>query len=70
MLDCSQQGGTKVMETLYTVEEVAQLLKVSAFTVRRWLTTGQLHGIKFEGFWRVSESDLNAFIEDRRSKGG
>lgn len=67
MLECSQTRGTEV-DKFYTVEEIGKLLQVSAFTVRRWLSTGQLKGIKFDGFWRVSESDLQAFIDSRRSK--
>ena len=54
-------------EDWYTVEEIASRLKVSPFTVRRWLRQGLLRGRSFGGKtgWRVSGSDLRAFLESR-----
>lgn len=57
------------METVYTVDEVAEMLKVKPLTIRRWLNSGELTGIKFGKIWRIKESDLEAFLEARRSKG-
>ncbi len=52
--------------TLYTVPEVAGLLKVSIKTVRRWIDTGDLTVHRFGRQLRVTESDLSAFIRQRR----
>src|SRR3954453_21301021 len=46
------------MERYLTVQETAQALRVTADTVRRWLRTGRLHGVKFGHAYRVPESAL------------
>ena len=53
-------------EKVYTVEEIAELLKVKVYTVREWLRTGKLKGFKMGGrVWRVKESELDKFINGR-----
>src|SRR5690606_41000007 len=52
---------------LLTPEEAAERLNVSPVTIRKWLRTGKLRGVKVSVLWRVKESDLNDFIENRRS---
>ncbi len=54
------------METLYTPEEIAKTLKVSAYTVRRWLKDGEIKGIKVHNFWRVPESSLAEFLQKHK----
>lgn len=54
------------MERVYTTEEVADALRVSVFTVRRLLNSGRLHGFKVGKDWRITESDLQAFIDAGR----
>jgi excisionase family DNA binding protein len=51
------------MEDMLTLEEVAQRLKVSVKTIRRWLQQGRLTGIKMGKLWRIRETELEAFIE-------
>jgi excisionase family DNA binding protein len=48
----------------YTVEEIAERLKVTDQTVRRWLKNGELVGTNFSGRtgWRIREQDVNAFL--------
>jgi excisionase family DNA binding protein len=53
------------METVYTPEEIADKLKVSAYTVRRWLKNGEIRSIKLRNFWRVPESALEEFLRVR-----
>jgi excisionase family DNA binding protein len=50
------------MDEFYTLEEVANRLKVSVKTVRQWIKTGQLKGIKAGKLWRVRSEDLDAFL--------
>lgn len=52
------------MEELLTVEEVAKLLKLSPYHVRRLLKKGEIHGVKLGGIgqWRVKRSDVNAYL--------
>lgn len=54
------------MEELYTIEQVATMLKVDDVTVRRWLVAGKLQGVKIAGsLWRVSDTDLKTFLEQK-----
>jgi excisionase family DNA binding protein len=61
-----------VEETYFTVEEVAERLKVSNMTVYRWIKAGSLDAYKLGGEFRITERDINEFLEDRRfrAKGG
>jgi excisionase family DNA binding protein len=54
-------------ETWYTVEDIAQLLKVHPDTVRSWLRDGRLRGRNFGGRtgYRVRRSALDAFLADK-----
>ena len=45
-------------ETLLTVEQAAERLQVHPVTVRRYLRSGSLRGIKRGNLWRVPESAL------------
>ncbi len=58
------------MDKLMTVEQVADRLQVNEQTVRRWLREGELMGVPFGGRtgWRVSEEDLQAFLDRQREK--
>ncbi len=60
-----------VDEKLYTIEEVADYLKVTRQTVSRWINEGELKSIRLapgkRGHVRISESDLKAFLEARRA---
>ena len=46
-----------------TVPETARLLRVNADTVRRWLRTGRLRGVKIGHVYRVPESALTDLTE-------
>ncbi|HLF76359.1 MAG TPA: helix-turn-helix domain-containing protein [Dehalococcoidia bacterium] len=51
---------------LLTVEEVAHRLRLHAESVRRLLREGDLRGFRLAGRWRISEKDLDDFLERRR----
>ncbi|MBX6377718.1 MAG: helix-turn-helix domain-containing protein [Clostridia bacterium] len=51
------------MGELLTVQEVAERLKVSAKTVRRWIQEGRLSAVRAGSLWRVREEALDAFLE-------
>jgi excisionase family DNA binding protein len=53
-----------MMEKLYTVEQAADMLQVTPRTVRHWLQTKQLKGFMAGRFWRIKESDLQAFLRE------
>ena len=57
---------------LLTVAKVAERLKVQPLTVRRWLKSGDLAGIQLgdRAGWRISEDDLDRFLDERRGGAG
>jgi len=54
------------MEELFTVEEVAERLKLSQKTIRRLIERGDLPAIRFDRVIRIKQADLEAFLEKRR----
>jgi excisionase family DNA binding protein len=64
---------TEVHEEYWTLDEVAERLKVNRRTVNRWIEAGDLRAIRFgappKGAIRIAEKDLQAFIDARRSGG-
>ena len=46
----------------YTIEEVAEMLKVVYLTVYRWIQDGKLVAFKAGKQYRISKLDLNHFI--------
>jgi len=55
-----------VDETYYTLDEIAQRLKVSYRTVHRWVQAKELSAYKLGTEWRVAESDLQEFLQARK----
>lgn len=51
-----------------TVKEVADLLKVSEVTVRRWIKDGELRAIDVGKGWRVGSDDLDAFLDGHATR--
>ena len=48
-----------------TIQEVADLLKVSSATVRSWIKNEELRAVKLEREFRIAKVDLQSFIESR-----
>jgi len=58
-----------VSDEFLTVTEVAGKLRISPYTVRRWLRDGKLKGKMMggdRGGYRVSASEVNRFMADDR----
>ena len=51
------------MEKFITPEEAGEQLKVKAATVKTWLRSGDLKGVKFGKQWRIKENDWLQFLE-------
>lgn len=47
---------------VYTLDEVADILKVTKRTLYNYVKAGTLHAVKMGKYWRVSEESLQAFI--------
>jgi excisionase family DNA binding protein len=56
-----------VEETYYTLREVADKLRVSRRTVYRWVQAKELPAYKLGGEFRITERDLECFLEARRT---
>ena len=56
------------MKHYYTTQEVADKLSVSYGTVYVWIKEGILPAYKFRREFRVSATDLNKFIKDKKVK--
>jgi len=55
---------------MLTVKEIADRLKVSRFTVYRWIKQGRLKAIRIDGILRIEEEAYNQLIEKGKQKGG
>lgn len=50
-------------DKLLTIEEVAEILRVSTRSVNRYIESGRLKASKI-GWWRIKQSDLDKFLEE------
>lgn len=50
----------------YTIEEVAEMLKVSDKTVRRLIEGKKLDAVKVGTVYRISEEDLKKYLEENK----
>jgi excisionase family DNA binding protein len=48
---------------LYTIDEIAEILKVTQRTIYNYIKSGSLKAIKIGKYWRVKQSDLEQFLE-------
>lgn len=57
-------------DQLLTLEDVAERLKISVSTVRRWVKSNELRAIKVgnRGQYRISLTDLEEFLADQEAK--
>jgi excisionase family DNA binding protein len=53
------------VEQLYTVAEVAAILRVGVKTVQRWISEDRLaaHRVMVGGSWRIKASDLQRSLD-------
>ena len=59
------KGGIGMEELkIYTVKEVADLLKVSKMTVSRYIQSGKLKSSKLGRMHRIADDDLRKFLEN------
>lgn len=52
-------------DKLLTTEQVSDILQVHPFTVLKYIKQQKLKGIKLGRVWRIRESDVEKFIEER-----
>jgi excisionase family DNA binding protein len=61
----SQRKGENHMR-FFTIANVAESLRVSTRTVRRWIDAGQLVVHRINGVLRIADKDLQAFLGEHR----
>lgn len=47
----------------YTLEELSKKIKIPVITLRKYLRTGKLKGVKIGKHWRVTDEQLKEFID-------
>ena len=55
-------------EELLTVEDVAERLKLTPYTIREWLKAGRMRGIRLgsrRAGWRIPLSEVDRFLNER-----
>lgn len=50
-------------EKYYTLEEIAEILRVAYMTVYRWVRSGKLKAVKAGKQYRVRSTELDKFLE-------
>ena len=48
---------------VYTLDEVADILKITRRTLYTYIKTGKLRATKIGRYWRVSEAALQEFVD-------
>ncbi|MUJ22944.1 methylation-associated defense system helix-turn-helix domain-containing protein MAD1 [Aliivibrio fischeri] len=57
-----------MVDQILTLKEVAAYLKLAEKTTYRLASEGKLPGFKVGGSWRFKREDLEAWIEENKSK--
>lgn len=52
----------------YTIEEVAEMLKVVYLTVYRWIQDNKLPSVKAGKQYRIKKNDLDNFLNNYKGK--
>jgi excisionase family DNA binding protein len=53
---------------LLTPEQAASRLAVSSRSIREWLRNGKLKGVKAGKLWRISDNDIENFLDHGREE--
>jgi putative molybdopterin biosynthesis protein len=50
-----------------TPQEASELLRVSVYTVRRWIKEGDLPAYRVGRGWRISKAEMGRWLEQNQS---
>lgn len=54
-------------ESLLTVKDIADYLRINALTVYEYIRSGQLRAVKLGRYYRVVQKDLSQFVENHKT---
>ena len=66
---CSGDNVSLMVEKLYSPEEAADLLGISLRTMRTTIKRGEIRHIRIGRLVRISDGDLQTFIDNRKHGG-
>ena len=52
-----------IIPDLLTVDEVADRMRVTGASVRRWIRAGELRAIKAGKEWRIATAEVTAYLK-------
>lgn len=55
------------MEEYYSTRQLAKMLTLKTVTIRRWIVKGELPAILLGKEYRVTKTDLDKFLADRKT---
>ena len=61
--------GAMTEEKIYTVKEIAAILRINPRTVRRMIVLGELEAIKIRDEYRIRQSALDAVLQKKPEHG-
>ncbi|MBA7539927.1 hypothetical protein ES705_32216 [subsurface metagenome] len=50
-------------QKFYRTEDLADMLPLAEPSIRKYLRSGKIQGVKIGLFWYISESNLNRFLQ-------
>ncbi len=56
------------MSEMYTIDEVADIIKYNPESLRRLAREGKTKFFKFYGEWRITKDDLDLWIQEMKQK--
>lgn len=63
----AQSRSAREKQSFLTPEEVSQLLRVSVYTVRRWIKQGDLPAYKVGRGWRIRGEAIDEWLSQHQS---
>ncbi|MDD1671515.1 MAG: helix-turn-helix domain-containing protein [Methanomicrobiales archaeon] len=57
-----------MVDTIYTIEQAADVLHIKPRTMREWIRLGKVRAFKLGDLVRIHDEDLQEFIDSERRK--
>lgn len=58
----------KEVAKMKTIEEVAKMFNVNPMTIRRWIDSGKLKAFQADKIIRISETEIENFIQENQKQ--